>query len=152
ADRAGRIIQRLRQTIGRRPSVRAAIDVNEAVREVARLLDADARRLGAAIELALDPQLPGVVADLRPIEQVLLQLLRNALEAVENVPGDRRRLTVSTRRSSEGYVEVSICDEGEGFGPADAEKLFEPFYTTKAEGIGLGLPVARTIIQAHGGR
>jgi C4-dicarboxylate-specific signal transduction histidine kinase len=152
ADRAGKIIQRLRNLVKKSRPVRAAIQVNEAVREVAALVEAETREAGVRLKLNLEERLPAASADFVQIQQVLLNLMRNGLDAMVGADAGRRELDVSTRRNSDGQLEVAICDCGRGVACDDISRLFEPFFTTKAEGLGMGLPISRTIVEAHGGR
>ena len=152
AERAGQIIHRLRQMVKRRQPVRSPIDVNNAVREIAELMELESRRCGATLQLHLAEDAPQVAADYLQIQQVLLHLVRNALDALAFVPEERRQVTIATGRTPGGELEVSICDRGEGTRNAPEDRLFEPFFTTRPEGLGLGLSIARTIVQAHSGR
>ncbi|MGQ0637276.1 MAG: ATP-binding protein [Planctomycetaceae bacterium] len=152
AERAGKIIHRLRQLVRKSDPVRTAMCLNEAVREVAALLDLETRRAGVSLRLDLDAHLPEVCADLVQIQQVVVNLMRNGIEAMSDTPAGRRELHVATRRVSSQEVEVAVCDSGRGIDPATMERLFEPFFTTKPEGLGMGLSISRGIVAAHGGR
>ncbi len=152
AERAAQVIHRLRQMVKRRQPVRLPIDVNDAVREIAGLMELESRRCGATLELHLAEEAPHVAADYLQIQQVILHLVRNALDAVALVSEERRRVSIATDRTLDGELEVSICDRGEGIRNAPDDRLFEPFFTTRPDGLGLGLSIARTIVQAHGGR
>ena len=153
ATRAGEIIRRMRSFVRKREPARAPIDVNQAIREVADLLARDVARLGVALALELDEELPAALADMVQVEQVVLNLARNGLEAVALEPGrGRRRLTMRSGPGEAGEIMVSVSDTGRGVAPADVANLFEPFFTTKAEGLGMGLSISRSIIEAHQGR
>jgi two-component system sensor histidine kinase TtrS len=152
ADRAGKIIHRLRKLVKKSEPVRAPIFVNDAVREVASLLETEARNVGSYVRLELDEQLPSVPADFIQIQQVLLNLMRNGLDAMADTEPGNRELAIYTRRSPEGHVEVAIRDRGRGVARENVSRLFEPFFTTKPEGLGMGLSISRTIVEAHGGR
>lgn len=152
AERAGKIIHRLRSLVRKSRPVRNPIQVNEAVREVAALLESEIREAGVQLQLRLGEQLPHVPADFVQIQQVLLNLLRNGLDATADADSERRELVVSTDQTAEGQVQVMIRDGGRGVTQENIARLFEPFFTTKAEGLGMGLPISRTIVEAHGGR
>jgi PAS domain S-box-containing protein len=152
AERAGQIIHRLRKMIRRRQPVRASMSVNDAVREVAVLLDAEAHQAGVTIELVLREDLSEIAADFLQVQQVIQNLMRNGLEAMTDVPPDQRRLTITTEGSAAGGIEIVVSDGGHGLSGAAAEQVFEPFFTTKTGGLGLGLSISRTIVEAHGGQ
>lgn len=152
AERAGQIIHRLRMMIKRSQPVRATINVNDAVREVAVLLEVEARHSGVSMQLDLSDDLPEIAADFLQIQHVVLHLMRNGLEALTDVVPDQRRLTISTQKLASGELAVAVHDLGHGLTGASSEKIFEPFFTTKTNGLGLGLSVSRTIVEAHGGR
>jgi len=138
--------------IKRSQPVRAVMSVNDAVREVSELLDSEARQSGVKTDLVLSPDLPAILADFLQVQQVVLNLMRNGLEAMKDILPDRRRLTITTARSPAGEIEIAVADFGHGLSVASAEQLFEPFFTTKTNGLGLGLSISRTIVEAHGGR
>lgn len=146
--RAAEIVRSLRRTVRQADSERGPVDLNAVVRDVARLLDWRARRAGAGVSLELAPDpLPPTYGDRVQLEQVLVNLLQNALEAVEAVTGPRL-VTLVTARTGES-LEVRVRDTGPGVGaPA---KVFERFYTTKPDGMGLGLAISQSIARAHGG-
>jgi len=104
------------------------------------------------LQLALGRSLPEVTVDRIQIEQVITNLVRNAMEATQEVPKERRNVTIRTSISTAGGLEVAVQDTGKGLQSEDADRLFEPFYTTKRDGMGLGLSISRSIIEAHGGR
>lgn len=151
AERAGRIIHRLRSLVRRNDSTTTVADVNEAVREVAFLLESESRIWQTSLKLDLDETAPRTRADFRQLQQAMLNLLRNALDAVAAMPADQRQISVRTR-SHRGNVEVSVCDSGCGIAPDVAERLFEPFFTTKPDGLGMGLSISKSIAEIHGGR
>jgi signal transduction histidine kinase len=148
--RAGDIIRRLRLLLKKDDSTREWLDLNEVVSEVLRLTNSDRVSRGITIKLELSQDLPPVHGDEVQLQQVLLNLLNNACDATEAVD-ELPALTVRTVRES-GDVLVSVADRGSGIAAEDMERIFEPFVTTKANGLGLGLSICRTIIQAHGGR
>ena len=152
AVRAGEMIHRLKALVRKRPSEREVCDVNELVADVMRLADIEARDRGIGIELVLDGSLPQIWVDSVQIQQVVLNLVRNAIEAVEAHINGRNTVQIITRSTPDATIEVSVVDTGPGVAKADAERLFEPFFSTKGAGMGMGLSISRTIIEAHEGR
>ncbi|XXX80292.1 response regulator [Sorangium sp. So ce134] len=150
--RAGKVIQRLRAMLRKGELSVAAQDLNELVREVARLMASAALLAGTTVRLELAPGLPPVRGDGVQLQQVLVNLLTNALDAVSRRPPEVRLVVVRTLPAGEGRVELSVADSGEGVPPADLERIFEPFFTSKAQGLGVGLAISRSIVEAHGGR
>jgi signal transduction histidine kinase len=150
-QRAGEVILRLRALFKRGESLMQPLDANEVVREVLSLAHGDlaTRSIGAELELA--PGLPAVRGDRIQLQQVMLNLIMNASEAMGDAASEERRLTIRTL-ATDGMVHVSFADRGPGFDPVLHDQLFEPYYTTKAQGLGLGLSISRSIIAAHGGR
>jgi two-component system, LuxR family, sensor kinase FixL len=150
--RAGDIIRRLRRMVRLdTPDTRTRVDANSLIEELRSLLESDARAHAVRLNLELSPRLPAVVANGLHLQQVVLNLARNAFDAMlENAPGNRQ-LTVRTASSGDQDVEIQVDDSGPGIDPAIADRLFEPFSTTKRAGTGLGLAMSRTIVQSHGG-
>ena len=151
ALRAGEIIRRLRHLVGNRETERVASDVNEVVQELATLAGVDTRHNDITLLFELDPQAGKVSIDRVQVQQVLLNLLRNAIESLDGLTGEHRRIVISTRRVDAEDVEICVRDRGPGVPPEVAERMFEPFYTTKDSGTGLGLAISRTIARAHHG-
>jgi C4-dicarboxylate-specific signal transduction histidine kinase len=150
--RAGEVVRSMRALLRRREVERQALDLNELVRATFRLIATEASLRRVALQMDLAPELPRVSGDHVHLQQVLLNLMVNGLDAMSGGSGSERRLVVGTRRASELEVEAAVSDFGPGF-PEDAlARVFEPFYTTKKEGLGMGLSIARTIIEMHGGR
>lgn len=150
AQRAGEIIRRLRGLVGKQAPVRVQVDLNHMVAEVSAFAEFEIAKLGLNIELDLAVGEIPVRVDLVQIEQVLLNLVRNALDALEEVPPRRRRLTIRGRR--EGHWAVAMVeDTGPGIPPEVMARLFDPFFTTKTNGMGMGLPISQTILDNHGG-
>ncbi|MEO8019786.1 MAG: PAS domain S-box protein [Pseudomonadota bacterium] len=150
--RAGSIIQRLRKLV--RPDghdERALADVNALINELQVLMQAEARAYGTRLCLALSPNLQRVNVNGVQIQQVVLNLLRNAFEALAERPAGSREVTITTVQTIGRQIEIRVADNGPGVSAAIAERLFEPFATTKKAGTGLGLAISRTIAQAHGG-
>jgi C4-dicarboxylate-specific signal transduction histidine kinase len=151
AKRGGDIIKRLRSLVSRRESDLVATNINDSIRDIATFLEWESRARGASVRLALDDSLPTVLVDRVQIEQVLLNLMRNGLEAMEDV--DRPELMVKTRLASEGSndIEVQVIDRGRGCDAETLPRLFEPFFTTKPDGLGLGISISQSIIASHSG-
>ena len=116
------------------------------------LLEADARSNNVQLRLQVADSLPPITADTVQLQQVLINLVRNAIEASIDVPGAHREVVVSAKLDGEGMVEVAVADHGHGLSPEAAERLFHPFFTTKPSGTGLGLVISSSIIRAHHGR
>ena len=152
ALRAGDIIRHLRQLVGGQASEHMVTDLNELIEDISVLAQADARVHTTQLELDLAEGLPRVNADRVQLQQVLLNLVRNALEALQELPAAARKVTICTTRAADDLVEMSVSDNGPGLSPAIADRLFTPFVTTKAAGTGLGLAISRTIVQAHDGK
>ena len=150
--RAGEIIHRLRLLLKKGEVQQQTLDVNEVVQEVLNLVRSDLVNHGVAAHLELASGLPAARADRVQIQQVLLNLVMNACDAMTGVPAGDRKLIVRTALAEGNGVCISIADRGTGIAPDNLEKVFEPFFTTKAHGMGLGLSVCRTIVSAHGGK
>jgi PAS domain S-box-containing protein len=150
-QRAGEVIRRMRALLLQHEFERHPLEVNQLAEEVLRLINGDATSRRIEINTRLSPQLPAVQGDRVHLQQVLLNLLMNAMEAVAHQPPERRRLMVSTSLTSEGDVEMTVSDSGCGIEPASLPRLFEPFFTTKESGIGMGLSIAEKIVKAHHG-
>lgn len=149
--RARAVIQRLRAMLRKEESKHQALDLNDMVEESLRLMRSDLLNRGVTLGTALAPGLPRVSGDRNQLQQVLLNLLMNACDAMDAQPTERR-LRVVTRSNAPGRVEITVSDRGTGIPAAELERIFEPFVTTKAKGIGLGLVICRSIVAAHGGR
>lgn len=151
-QRAGRVIEQLRSLLKRRAIDPQALSVNELLQDIIGLtrFEVSVRRVLLEIEAA--PGLPLVMVDPVHIQQVLLNLIFNAMDAVENAPGERRKVIVKAHYLGEAGVEVAIIDGGYGIAPERFGDLFKPFFTTKPNGMGIGLSISQTIIEAHGAR
>ena len=125
--------------------------MNDAVREVIQLLHSEAVGRNATLAVDLATALPAVLAGRIEVQQILVNLMLNALDAVKDVPPDRREVLVRTRFEQDTVV-VSVRDRGCGIPPADINNIFEPFFTTKPTGLGMGLAICRRMMQTHGGR
>ncbi len=153
AQRAGEIIKHLRNFVSKGELQRTNVNPNIMVREVLSMAKIDIRKYGVTVRLRLTDQLPTVNVDMVQIEQVLLNLVRNGMEAMANAPAEERELAVRTFLNDKNQVECSVSDAGEGLAAnIEPEKLFDAFFTTKKEGMGMGLAISRSIIEAHGGR
>lgn len=153
ALRAGEIVRRIRRFVRKAPARRELVDINELVGEATRLFEPEGAAEGATLDVRVERGLPAVEVDSIQIQQVILNLLRNALEAMSSTPAGERVLRVETGvDEGTGGVCVRVIDKGRGFAPEHGELLFEPFYTTKPQGLGMGLSISRSIVEAHGGR
>lgn len=151
ALRAGQVIRHLREFVARGESERHIERLPKLVEEASALALIGAREKGVRVSYAFDPRAKLVIVDRIQVQQVLLNLIRNAIEAM--LEGARRELVVTTRAlPDEGLVEVCVADTGPGIAPEVAAQLFQPFVTTKANGMGVGLSICRTIIESHGGK
>jgi two-component system sensor kinase FixL len=152
ALRAGEIIRRLRSLVRKRETQREHSDVNELIRELNLLARADARSNDVRIILELAADLPPVSLDRIQMQQVMLNLVRNSIDALEAIPAADREIIIRSGASTTGDVFVEIADHGVGIAPEMLPHLFTPFATNKPEGTGLGLAISRTIVEAHRGR
>lgn len=152
AQRAGQVIENVRKFIRRQEHLTEPLDVNRVVADVRDLIDADAHAAGIPICVVYGDDLPRVHADAVQLQQVLLNLTRNAVDAMRGGPERRRGIVVETHRSAAGGVRVSVTDHGSGVAKALGENIFDPFVTTKGDGLGVGLAISRTIAQAFGGK
>jgi two-component system sensor kinase FixL len=152
AQRAGEIVRKMRGFVRGEEGQLSAVDVNFLVAEVLRLANPEARQNGVELSWASASGLPKVLADSIQVQQVLLNLVRNAVESISSGDSSERRVTVTAHKcEDDNMVEIAVRDTGPGIPAEDAEKVFEPFYTTKADGVGIGLALSRSIIDAHGG-
>ncbi|MBV2262280.1 MAG: PAS domain-containing sensor histidine kinase, partial [Thauera sp.] len=152
AERAGKIIRRVREFVKKSEPQRCAVDLVEVLEDALGFAEIDAHRTRIRIHTELEPDLPPVYADRIMIEQVLLNLIRNGLDAMADTLPEARVLTVRVRTVGADAVEVAVIDRGHGIGEEGRAQLFTPFYTTKAEGMGMGLNICRSIIEFHNGR
>jgi PAS domain S-box-containing protein len=151
ALRAGQIVHRLRHLVRKRESVRAECDINQLIHEIEHLASADARLHDVELRLQLERDLPPILADGIQIQQVVLNLIRNGIDAMEETDAEPRQVRVRTTRRKGKEIEVSVHDNGCGLPENAEEELFEPFFTTKTTGMGLGLSISRSIVSLHGG-
>jgi C4-dicarboxylate-specific signal transduction histidine kinase len=151
ASRAAQIIHRVRKFVAQAEPNREPIDLNVVAAEVVQFAEIEARLAGATIRLERCEQPLLVLADRAQIEQVLINLLHNALEALRQADAFSRQLSIRTAAAGQ-FVELAVRDTGPGVSPEARERLFERFFTTKPQGMGMGLPISRSIIESHGGR
>jgi len=152
AERAGKIIRRTREFVKKSEPVRAPVALAEIVEEAIGFADIEARKAGVILRVEIPADLPPVFADRIMIEQVVLNLVKNGIESMPQSQAGARDLCVSARLDGGGMVEVAVTDRGSGMTAEQAERLFVPFFTTKAEGMGMGLNICRSIIEYHDGR
>jgi signal transduction histidine kinase len=133
------------------PEEHQRLDVNALIEELRSLLQADARVHGVELRFALTPGLPRIEAHGVQLQQVILNLARNAFEALAETPPRSRHVSIATALLTDGGIEIRVSDDGPGISPQIADRLFDPFATTKGSGTGLGLAISRTIVQSHGG-
>jgi len=151
-NRASDVITRLRALFSKRNTTAESLDLNEATREVLALFLSDLHRNRVILETKLASVLPPVTGDRVQLQQVILNLLQNASDAMSIVDDRPRRLVIRTEQDNGDHVRVTVQDAGVGFPPQDADKLFDAFYTTKENGMGIGLSVSRSIVEKHHGR
>lgn len=152
ADRAGKIIRRVREFVKKSEPRRNAVHITEVMDDAMSFAEIDARRLGMRIVLQVEPDLPAVYADRIMIEQVVLNLIRNGLDAMIDTLPESRVLEVRVQRCGPRAVEVLVTDRGHGISEANRKRLFTPFFTTKPDGMGMGLSICRSIVEYHDGR
>lgn len=150
-QRAGEVLGRIRSLVKKAPIRQEHLDVNEAILEVVALTHSEVHRHSVQLQTNLAAELPRVPGDRVQLQQVLLNLILNAVEAMNSGKAQRRELSIGSERTPGGVL-VSVADSGPGFDREGAASLFNAFYTTKAEGLGMGLAISRSIIEAHGGR
>ncbi len=148
---AGEAVKRLRSFARRAESPRNACRIEEIVEEALRLVAVETRRARVTVETSFSATSPPIQVDRVQIQQILVNLLSNAIEAMQTSPPDMRRITIQTSVCDDA-VEVAVSDRGVGLPPGSETKIFEPYVTTKPEGMGMGLSIVRTIVEAHGGR
>jgi two-component system sensor histidine kinase DctS len=151
ARRAGEIIRRVHDFVRRSEPKREPLDLNTVIREAVGLLEADTRKRRMRVETALAERLPEIAADPVMIEQVIVNLVRNGMDAMADNPRERRTIRITTSEEG-GHLIVRVADQGPGIAPETARRLFEPFFSTKSEGMGMGLNICRSIAELHHGR
>jgi two-component system sensor kinase FixL len=151
AERAGDVLGRLREFVRGGEYRRALTEVKPLVDAAVSLTRMEAMQQEVEIEARIDPGLPAVLADRIQIEQVLLNLLRNAMDAMEAANTEQRSIVVEARRNNKHAIEISVADSGPGVAAEVVDTIFEPFVTTKPLGMGMGLSISHSIIESHGG-
>jgi signal transduction histidine kinase len=149
--RTSEIVTRVRALARKVPPRRESLDINQVILDVIALTRTRIQRNDVALVTQLSAEIAPVLGDRVQMQQVILNLTLNAVEAMATV-AKHRELRISTKNHSPGGVLVAVADSGPGFGTGDLDRLFEAFYTTKSEGMGMGLSICRTIVEAHGGR
>ncbi|HEY4760883.1 MAG TPA: ATP-binding protein [Thermoguttaceae bacterium] len=152
AERASQIVRRLRDFVRRADSCHSIENINDLVNDVLGMLEIEARTRSIGLEVSLAADLPRIPVDRIQIEQVITNLVKNAMEAMQDLSPEGRQVILRTGMNAEGMLEVSVSDAGKGVEAAELSRIFEPFYTTKQSGMGLGLGISRSIVEAHGGR
>ncbi|MDZ4313198.1 MAG: PAS domain S-box protein [Azonexus sp.] len=152
AERAGKIIRRMRDMVKKSDPKCLPVSLPELIDEARAFADIQAQRSGTQISVLMPENLPKIVVDRIMIEQVLLNLVKNGIESMVDVPFDRRHLSIQARVVDERMLEIAVADQGHGLAEEDVEKIFAPFYTTKQDGMGIGLAICRSIIEFHQGR
>jgi PAS domain S-box-containing protein len=152
ANRAGEVIGQIRALIRKAPRRKDNVNINEAVREVIELTRVEAMRNSVSVQLELADRLPLVEGDRVELQQVILNLIMNAIEAMSRMSEGARELRITSGHAEPNRVLVAVTDLGPGLAPDRFDRVFDSFYTTKPEGLGLGLSICRSIIEAHGGR
>jgi signal transduction histidine kinase len=151
ANRASQVVQRVRNLIKNTPPQKAWVDINAAVQEVSLLTRYEIEQNRIALTTRLPDDLPPVWADRIQLQQVFLNLIGNAVDALKTVGSGPRELLISTERDAAGFVLSAVRDSGPGLDEARLHDIFDPFYTTRSDGMGMGLAISRSIIEAHGG-
>jgi PAS domain S-box-containing protein len=151
AKRAADIINRIRSILKKGESKRQLADVNELIQEMIALLRSETNRYSISVRTDLDAHLPKVMADSVQVQQVLMNLIMNGIDAMKDVDRERE-LAIRSRRAEDQQLIISVSDSGVGLPPEQTDKIFDPFFTTKLHGIGMGLRISRSIVESHGGR
>jgi len=152
ATRASNVIQRIRALFAGDEPSKSIVPLNEAIRDAVTVIEGEARAQGVTVKLSVAPDVPMVVGDRIQLQQVILNLALNAVEAMKSVVNRPRLLEIGAQRDGPGKVRVFVRDSGPGLSRAERNRVFDAFYTTKARGMGMGLAICRSIIDAHGGK
>lgn len=152
ATRASEVIVRIRALINKATPEKASVRINEIIREAVALAEGQASRNGVSIGLELESDLPAALGDRIQLQQVILNLIMNGIEAMSGTSERARRLLIHSRTYDTSEICVAVQDSGIGVSPENMSRLFEPFFTTRSKGMGMGLPISRSIIEAHGGK
>jgi two-component system, LuxR family, sensor histidine kinase DctS len=154
AERAGQVIRSVNNFVRRRDQARERVAAQSLIDAVMPLVQLQAEKSGIRVLTEVSPQLPPTLCDRTMVEQVLLNLTRNGMQAMEGLPPPRRELRIGVQAAakSDASLVFSVQDLGQGISPDVAQQLFTPFFSTKAEGMGLGLSLCRTVVEQHGGK
>ena len=151
-NRAGDVIARIRALVQKTDTEKVRLDINQTVQEVVILMQNEAVRKGVALRMELGSDLPLVLGDRVQLQQVILNLVMNGIEAMENVTDRPRELLIRSSEDESDKVLVAVQDSGIGIDSQHLEKIFDTFYTTKSQGMGMGLAISRSIVENHDGR
>jgi C4-dicarboxylate-specific signal transduction histidine kinase len=152
ATRASEVIARIRSLITKATPEKSRLQINQVIEQTAALAAGQASRNEVAVKLELAPELPPVLGDSIQLQQVIVNLLMNGIEAMSSVTDRPRTLRVRSESQKNGQIQVSVQDSGIGLSADVMGHLFEPFFTTRQKGMGMGLPISRSIVEAHGGK
>ena len=152
SNRAGQVIHRIWDLVKKAPPHKDWVEINEAIQEAIELTRGEAAKYGASVNMAFEDGLPLIEGDRVQLQQVALNLIVNAVQAMGSLAEGPRELTITTAQADPNGVLVTVKDTGPGLAPASLEQIFAPFYTTKLDGLGMGLSICRSIVEAHGGR
>ncbi len=149
--RAGEVVRGIRSMVKKGATVRQRIGLNDVVMDAVRMINHDAMLHSCDLETSLEPDLPPIEADPIQLQQVLLNLVLNAFDAMRDTPVSKRKVLIATERRGRGAIRASVRDQGTGISEEARARLFEQFFTTKSEGLGMGLAIVRSIVESHAG-
>jgi C4-dicarboxylate-specific signal transduction histidine kinase len=152
AERASEVIARIRKLVKKSPPAEASLDVTEAIQEVLAMAVAEARRHHVTVRTQCSVDVPPAFGDRIQVQQVILNLVMNAIDAMKAVTGRPRELLIRCAQNEPGTILVAVRDSGIGVDPQGTDRIFDAFYTTKPDGLGMGLSISQSIIEAHGGQ
>jgi C4-dicarboxylate-specific signal transduction histidine kinase len=152
ATRASEVIVRIRSLINKATPEKTQVQINDVIQQTVALAEGQAQKNNVIIELKLAPDLPVILSDAIQLQQVIVNLIMNGIEAMSAITERPRRMLIGSEVQSGNQLRVSVQDSGGGVSPELMSRLFEPFFTTRSKGIGMGLPISRSIIEAHGGK
>jgi signal transduction histidine kinase len=150
--RAANVVRNVRDLARKSSPVTADLDINETIKDLLNLMSLDLRQHGVAVETELAENLDPISGDSVQLQRVVANLVTNGIEAMSEVPDRQRKLRISTQLDEHGDVQVAVEDSGKGLDEANIDRIFDPFFTTKRDGMGLGLSICHSIVEAHGGR